>query len=222
MGGIGDPAKFTAEIHVTCTERSVLRCPECDKVCPGSDHRLRKWRHTGICDYRTHVVANVPRVRCLEHGIKIVSVPWADARVHFTAAFEARVIDWFQDASSISTVASRMGGSWTMIAHIMERAVARGLARTETQPVAHICVDETSSKKGHNYITVVSNPKTGTVRYVGEGRTTASLAGYDDGCSSAQLEALESVRMDMGPAYITATKAWVPGADEKIAFDRFH
>ena len=26
----------------------------------------------------------------------------------------------------------------------------------------------------------------------------------------------------MWPAYITATKAWVPGADEKIAFDRFH
>ena len=178
------------EIHVTCTERSVLRCPDRDKVCPGYDHRLRKWRHTGICDYRTHVVANVPRVQCLEHGIKTVSVPWADARVHFTAAFAARVIDWLQDATSISTVASRMGVNWTMIAHIMDRAVARGFARRETQPVAHICVDETSSKKGHNYITVVSNPKTGTVLYVGEGRTIASLDGYYDGCSSAQLDAL--------------------------------
>ena len=28
--------------------------------------------------------------------------------------------------------------------------------------------------------------------------------------------------MDMWPAYITATKACVPGADKKIAFDRFH
>jgi len=129
-------------------------------------------------------------------------VPWTEARVHFTTAFEARVIEWLQDATSISAVASRMGVSWTM--------------------VAHICVDETSSKKGHNYITVVSNPKTGTVLYVGEGRTIASLEGYYDGCSSAQLDALESVSVDMWPAYISATKARVPGADEKIAFDRFH
>ena len=197
-----DKAKFTAEIHVVCSDRSVLRCPDCDKVCPGYNHRLRKWRHTGICDYRTQVVAHVPRVTCSEHGIKTVSVPWTEARVHFTTAFEARVIEWLQDATSISAVASRMGVSWTM--------------------VAHICVDETSSKKGHNYITVVSNPKTGTVLYVGEGRTIASLEGYYDGCSSAQLDALESVSVDMWPAYISATKARVPGADEKIAFDRFH
>ncbi len=109
-----------------------------------------------------------------------------------------------------------------MIANIMERAVLRGRARKKEELIAHLCVDETSYKKGHNYITVVSNPDTATVLYVGEGRTMASLIGYYDGCSAEQLDAIESVSMDMWPAYISATKAWVPGAEKKIAFDRFH
>ncbi len=188
----------------------------------GYDHRVRKWRHTGICNYQTKVVAKVPCVSCSEHGIQTVSVPWADARVSFTTAFESHVIDALQDSTSISTVASRVNASWTLIAHIMERAVNRGLARRTEESIAHICVDETSYKKGHNYITVVSDPNTGTVQYVGEGRTMTSLNGYYGGCSADQLNAIESVSMDMWPAYISATKAWVPNAGYKIAFDRFH
>ncbi len=80
-----------------------------------------------------------------------------------------------------------------MIANIMERAVLRGRARKKEELIAHLCVDETSYKKGHNYITVASNPDTATVLYVGEGRTMASLIGYYDGCSAEQLDAIESV-----------------------------
>ncbi len=59
-----DKTAFTAKIHVICSKGSVLHCPECGEVCPGYDHRLRKWRHTDICEYRTSVVAKVPRVAC--------------------------------------------------------------------------------------------------------------------------------------------------------------
>ncbi len=38
----------------------------------------------------------------------------------------------------------------------------------------------------------------------------------------AQLDQIESVSMDMWPAYIQSTMVCVPGAKEKIAFDRFH
>ena len=36
------------------------------------------------------------------------------------------------------------------------------------------------------------------------------------------LEAIESVSMDMWPAFINATLEMVPGAESKIAFDKFH
>ncbi|MCY4234569.1 MAG: ISL3 family transposase [Bacteroidetes bacterium] len=217
-----DTSKLWAKIHVTLPDDEKLRCPHCGKECPGYDHRKRTWRHTAICDYSTKVVANVPRVNCLEHGVSTISVPWADPQVQFTTSFEARVIDALQDSTSISAVAERMGVSWTMIAHIMDRAVKRGKAREKEQTVEHICVDEIASKKGHNYVTIVSDPTKGRVLHVAQGRTIESLKSYYTTCSSEQLKGFKSVNMDMWPAYISATLACVQGADKKIAFDHFH
>ena len=43
--------------------------------------------------YRTLVRAEVPRVRCPEHGVQQVRVPWAESQSRLTALFEAMVID---------------------------------------------------------------------------------------------------------------------------------
>ncbi|MCU7898416.1 MAG: transposase [Candidatus Thiodiazotropha sp. (ex Lucinoma aequizonata)] len=37
-----------------------------------------------------------------------------------------------------------------------------------------------------------------------------------------QREAIESLSMDMWPVFINATLESLPGAEEKIAFDKFH
>ena len=198
-----------------------LRCPECDAICPGYDQRRRQWRHLDMCAYRTMVVADFPRVACPEHGVRTVSVPWAEPKARFTVEFESLVIDWLQEAS-VSAVARLMGVSWNAIDGIMQRAVERGLARRSKQRVAHIGVDETSFRKRHDYVTIVSDTKSGTVLHVGEGRKKASLQDWYTGLSSAQLEDIKSISMDMWPAYINATLAHVPGADQKVAFDRFH
>jgi transposase len=71
-------------------------------------------------------------------------------------------------------------------------------------------------------MTVVCDLDAASVEYVAEDRTTASLEGYWKGLTQAQLEGIESVSMDMWPAYIRATLAQVPGAQDKIVFDRFH
>ncbi len=68
----------------------------------------------------------------------------------------------------------------------------------------------------------MSDPKSGTVLHVGEGRKKASLQDWYAGLTSVQLEGIKSVSMDMWPAYINATLDHVPGADQKVAFDRFH
>ncbi len=88
----------------------------------------------------------------------------------------------------------------------------RGLERKPEKIVPHICVDETASKKGHNYVTIVSDPATGTVLHVSEGRTIESLLEYYDRCSPEQIAGIESVSMDMWPAYITATRMRIPDA----------
>ncbi len=71
-----------------------LRCPVCGKWAPGYDTKRRRWGHLDTSQYRTYLVADVPRVKCPEHGVKQVEVPWAASSSRFTALFESLVIDW--------------------------------------------------------------------------------------------------------------------------------
>ena len=181
------------EIHVICMDTSTLWCPKCDQVCSVYDRRPRRWRAR---KYRTFVVAEVARVQCSDHGVRTVSVPWASTNARVTFAYEALVIDWLKE-TSVSAVARLMGVRWNTIDGIMQRAVHRGLARRAELSPTHICVDETSFRKRHDYVIIVSDPKMRRVLNVREGRTKSSLQAWYAGFTPAQLEQIESVNMDM-------------------------
>lgn len=206
-------------VRVEAKAGSPHRCPQCDQRRPGYDRRVRRWRHLDTCQLKTILVAEVPRVTCPEHGVVMVKVPWAEPGSGFTALFEALVIDWLKEAS-LAAVSRQLKLSWNAIDGIMQRAVKRGLARRQRTPSKHIGVDETAFRKGHDYVTVVSDGA--TVLHVADDRKQTSLDGYYAGLSEAELATIESISMDMWPAYIGATRAAVPDADAKIAFDKFH
>lgn len=196
-------------------------CPSCGKESPGYDSRRRRWRHLDTCQYKTILVADVPRVKCEEHGVVTVSVPWAEPGSGFTAMFEALVIDWLKEAST-SAVSRLMGLSWNAIDGIMQRAVARGLSRREAVFPTQIGVDETAFRKRHDYVTIVSDQQEGNVLHVGSDRRKETLKAWYESLTEEQRESIQSVSMDMWPAYINATLESLPEAEEKIAFDKFH
>ena len=208
-------------VHVAPKAGSKPCCPTCGEESSGYDTRPRRWRHLDTCQYKTILVADVPRVTCKEHGVVTVSVPWAEPGSGFTALFEALVIDWLKEAST-SAVSRLMGLSWNAIDGIMQRAVERGLSRREAHSVTQIGIDETAFKKRHDYVTVVSDQEEGTVLFVGDDRKKATLRSWYAALTDEQREAIESVSMDMWPAFINATLESLPGAKEKIAFDKFH
>lgn len=211
----------TVTVFVEHEPGTELQCPECGCACPGYDRRTRRWRHLDTCQFKTILQADLPRVECPQHGVRQVRVPWAEPGSGFTALFEALVIDWLREAS-IQAVSRRMDLSWGAIDTIMKHAVERGLERRKPDAPQRLSVDETSFRKRHDYVTVVSDQHRGCVLHVADDRTTDSLKSYYNSLTSGQKEAIESVAMDMWPAYIGATLAAVPGAARKIAFDRFH
>ncbi len=217
-----DDANQLRRVTIRCTDTSALACPMCKKRCPFYDLRTpRTWRHLDTCKYRTELVARVPRVQCPVHGVRTILVPWALPSSRFTRDFEDDVLGWLQEASVLA-VSRQLDVGWKAISRIMDRAVARGLERRAPQIIAHICVDETSFRRGHKYITVVSDATSGKVLYVGIGRTKKVLKRWYMGLTPEQLAGIQSVSMDMWPAYIYATLDCVPDAENKIAFDRFH
>ncbi len=207
------------KVYVQHKPGTRLACPKCGTRCPGYDKRRRQWRHLDTCQLKTLLVAELPRVQCAEHGVVSVHVPWSEPGSGFTALYEALVIDWLKEAS-IQAVSRQLSLSWNAIDGIMQRAVKRGLVRREVESPEHIGVDETSFCKGHDYVTIVSAG--GKVLHVSDERKKASLQNYYDTLSDSQKAGIESVSMDMWPAYIKAALENIPDAQSKIAFDKFH
>ena len=197
-----------------------LVCPACGAACPGYDRRPPVWRHLDTMQYRTLVRAEVPRVRCAEHGVQQVPVPWADAQARFTALFEAMVIDWLKVAS-FAAVARQCRLSWDQVAGIQARAVRRGLSRRAVAAAPLVGVDETSFQRRHEYVTVVNDLTASAPRvlYVADGRDRAALDGYFDAVGEAGCAQIEMVAMDMWPAYIGSVH---DHTEAPIAFDKFH
>ncbi len=161
-------------IRVEVRPGARLRCPECQSACGRHDHRERRWRHLDTMQYRTILISQVPRVRCEEHGVRQVTVSWAEEGSRFTALFEAVVIDWLHEASVLA-VSRRLRLSWGQVSGIQARAVERGLARREHKAPRAIGVDETSFQKRHEYVTVVNDLDEGVVLYVPSASTASTL-----------------------------------------------
>ena len=210
----------TVTVSVSHDRAVPLPCPECGADCPGYDTRERRWRHLDTMQYRTILVAQVPRVRCPTHDVRQVDVPWAEQGSRFTALFEMLVIDWLQEAS-FAAVARRLNMTWDQVAGVQDRAVERGLARRDLTKPKAIGVDETSFKKGHDYVTVVNDlDAPGHVLHVADGRRQGALDEFFEVLGEDGAQGLEHVAMDMWPAYIKSTERNAPQAD--IVFDKFH
>jgi len=212
------------EIHVYLEHEEGGRwsCPECQEAVPLYDHQgERAWRHLDTCQYRTILHTRPPRVKCGEHGVRVVKLPWAEASSRFTALFEALAIEWLKEASQ-QAVGEQLGLSWDEIHGILERAVKRGLARRRVETVTQIGVDEKAFRKGHHYLTLVNDLKGGRVLYVAEGREQASLDGFWKTLTREQVEGIEAVAMDMWDPYVNSVQAHLPDPESKIVFDKFH
>jgi transposase len=215
------PDQHQVEVRVSWSSPERPPCPCCGRPSPRYDSRERRWRHLDTCQYRTILVASVPRVECPDHGVVQIDVPWSEKGSGFTAMFERLVIDWLREAP-ISAVAELLGLTWDQVDGVMTRAVCRGLARRALEPARIVGVDETSFQKRHEYVTVVSDLETSAVLYVADGKDSAALDGFFNRLTDDQIAEIDMLAMDMSAAYLKSAREHVPDAERRIAIDRFH
>lgn len=218
-----DTSRGCVEILVVHEEGVEWKCPHCDRRLKGYDHaQERSWRHLDTCQFKTLLRARVPRVQCPEHGVHQVRVPWAEPGSRFTLLFERLAIDVLQNCQTVKGAGAILRLSWDQTFGIMQRAVARGLARKRALPICQVGVDEKAFRKGHHYLTIVCDIEQGVVEFVQEDRTKESLRAFYQSRTKSQLAAIEAVAMDMHEPYVQATLEELPLAAEKIVYDRFH
>ena len=217
-----DVMKQRVDVHVGHPAGERFACPECGKEFAVYDHLAeRVWRHLDSCQFLTYLHARAPRVSCPEHGVRQAALPWAESGSRFTNMFEALAINVLL-ATNVKRGAEILRVTWDEAWHLMERAVIRGRAGKANEIPRLIGVDEKAIAKGHRYMTLVCDLEEASVEYIGEERKEASLSAYFEAFPKESRDAVEAISLDMWPAYINACRANVPGADEKMVFDRFH
>ena len=197
-------------------------CSACAHELSVYDHaEERAWRHLDSCAFLTFLHASPPRVKCPEHGVSQVRLPWAEPHSRFTTLFERLAIDVLA-ACDVAAAARLLRISWDQAWQLMERAVARGLATKPLAVPAHVGVDEKAAGKGQDYITVVSDLDAGTVDYIADERRQASLDGYFEKFTPEQREQIQAVAMDMWEPFAASVRAYLSEAEDKIVLDRYH
>lgn len=218
-----DVANQQVDIYVEHPRETKFACPECGMSLACYDHVSdRQWRHLDSCQFKTVLHANVPRVKCPEHGVKQAHVPWAESGSRFTILFERFAIDVLLATQTVTGTMAILGTKWDQTWNILQRAVTRGQQRKEDRPLPRIGIDEKAFAKGHSYITLLYDLDHSTVEAISDGNDTASGMACFSQLSTQQVASVEAVAMDMSAAYVKAAKQVIPLAETKIVHDRFH
>lgn len=150
-----DTDKKPHELHikVSADRGSMFPCPECGKLCKAHDFKEFTWRHLNFFQHHCYLTADVPRIKCEEHGIRRIYVPWAREGSQFTLLFEQAAMTLVREmpvlaaARIIEITDKRL---WRIVNHY----VAKAMAKLDLESLVGFGLDETSAKKGHNYVTI--------------------------------------------------------------------
>jgi transposase len=197
-------------------------CPECGREgCKAYDTTEKQWRHLNFFQHEAYLHARVPRVTCERCGVKQVEVPWARAGSGFTLLFEAIVLALVKEMP-VNAVARLLNEHDTRLWRIVHHYVEEARERADFSTVRQVGVDETASKRGHNYITLFVDVEEPRLLFATEGRHAATLGSFRDDLEAhgGRAEAIEEFCLDMSPAYLKGLDQYFPMA--RITFDKFH
>ena len=229
--GIGSPwevktvalklADKRVEIELAWQWGAAASCPECGRKCSIHDSAPeRTWRHLDTMQFETLIRARVPRADCSEHGVKTMKVPWAAPAGRFTLLFERFAVDVLLACASVSQACELLGIGWESAHEIMRRAVERGLERRQLDALKYLGMDEKSFRRGHSYITLLTDLEQARVLEVVEERTQEAAAQAWQSLSAEQKRTVEAVAVDMWEPFIQTVRQQVPDAD--VVHDKFH
>lgn len=216
--------KDAGELHIEIDfERGAsFKCPKCGKEgCNVKDTEDKTWRHLNFFQYKSYIHFRTPYVSCRECGSHIYVPFWGRARSGFTLLFEAFVLAMAKEMP-ISDIAQLVGENDTRIWRIIKQHTEKAYRNKDLSGVTRIGIDETSAKKGHNYVSVAMDMDKGEVIFATAGKSGAVLKELTEELPKHNGNAanISAVSMDMSSAFISGAQTYLPGAT--VTFDKFH
>ena len=186
------------------------------------DTEEKEWRHLNFFGHKCYLHCRVPRIPMSDGKIRTVEVPWSRSGSGFTLLFEAYMMKLIESETPVSSVAKHTRVTAPRIWRVFHHWVSKAREHIDLSGVRRIGIDETSSRKGHNYITNFVDLDTRQLIFCTKGKGEATIGEFVKELESrgGDRKNIKVVSMDMSPSFISGYFEYFSHAD--LVFDKFH
>jgi len=185
------------------------------------DSSLKTWRHLNFFQYECYLNAWIPRVDIGKGKKRQVKAPWEGQSYGFTLLFEALILELVK-LMPVHQVSQLLGVYDAKLWKMMDDYVTLTREQEDLSEVKIVGVDETSVRKGHNYVSLMVDLEEKRTLFVTEGKGHEVVDEFvkDLELHHGAAENIRQISCDMSPAFIKGVEKNLPEA--VIVFDRFH
>ncbi len=202
--------------------RFLCPCEGCTQsACPVHDTLEKSWRHLDFFEYQAFLIARVPRVDCVTHGVHLVAVPWARTGSGFTLLMEVAMLT-FAKQMPIAPLAKMARVHDTRIWRVLEHHVGLSRSSLDFSDVTKVGCDETSAKRGHDYVSLFMDLEKRRVMFATPGKDADTVNAFADDLAAHgghPKTQVQEVCCDMSPAFIKGITEHLAEQPEKEAVD---
>lgn len=209
-------------IYIDFERGSKFLCPVCGKEeCPTHDTVEKVWRHLNFFQYKCYIHFRNPKVKCNNCGVHLFMPPWSRPRSGFTVLFEAFILTLVKEMP-VSKIAELVGEHDTRIWRILHFHISKAYAMKDFRGLSQIGIDETSTRKGHKYVSIFVDMIKREVVYATQGKDESTIQRFCEEIANhnTSSENIKNISIDMSTAFISGAKKYLPTAS--VTFDKFH
>jgi transposase len=211
------------ELHIYLTfERGFKFMGNDGKTYTAHDTVERTWQHLNFFQHKCYLHAKVPRIVDNEGNTTTQPVPWARKGSGFTLLFEAYSMLLIENEMPVNKAATIVGAYPNRLWRVFSYWINKAHNADEIKDVTKVGFDETSSKKGHNYVTTCVDLEQRRVLFSSKGKGSGNIKEAVDYLESkaVKVKKIDQVCIDMSPSFISGCNQHLPNAS--ITFDKFH
>lgn len=182
----------------------------------------RTWQHLNFFEHHCYLHARVPRIITSDGKVQNIGVAWARANSGFTLLFEAYAMLLMEKEMPVNKAAKVLKVNAKRIWTIFNYWISLALSKDRQTTVTTIGIDETSRKKGHDYVTVCVDIEERRVIFATEGKDEKTIERLKEHLINKEVppSQIKQVSIDMSPSFIAGISNNFPKS--AITFDRFH
>jgi len=188
---------------------------------PVYDTVQKSWQHLNFFEHECYLSARVPRIKTNNGKVRLIKTPWEGIHKGFTLLFESLVLQ-LSSHMPVNNVSKLTGISNYRIWELLKKYVTKSLEKAEYASLEMVGMDETSSRKRHDYITLFVDLKERKVIFITRGKSNQTVKDFvkDIENHNGKASSIKHACCDMSPAFIKGIRENLPHAD--ITFDKFH